>query len=75
MTRIPRNVKQKVFKPIEKIGKKINPITEKLVKSPNKLEKTPTKDVFFYDVFTDEACFDSEKAERLFNYGMNFLRH
>ena len=30
MTRIPRNVKPKVFKPIEKIGKKINPITEKI---------------------------------------------
>ena len=74
MTRIPRNVKPKVFIPIKnhKITKKINPVVENLVK-PAKLEKTPMEDVFFYDAFTDEACLDKEKVERLFKYGMSFL--
>ena len=74
MTRIPRNVKPKVFTPSKncKITKKINPVVEKLVK-PAKLEKTPMEDIFFYDAYPDEACLDKEKVERLFKYGMSFL--
>ena len=73
MTRIPRNVKPKVFTPSKncKITKKINPVVEKLVK-PSKLEKTPMNDSFFYEVFDEKV--DKEKAQRLFEYGMSFLR-
>ena len=73
MNRIPKNLKPKVFNQSKnnKVLKKINPITEKLVK-PSKLEKTPMNDSFFYEVFDEKV--DKEKAQRLFEYGMSFLR-
>ena len=63
MTRIPRNVKPKVIKPLENIvNKKINPVAEKTIK-PSSLERTPVRD-FFFDYSTESSGYFTKKEAK-----------
>ena len=62
MNRIPKNIKQKAFKPNKIKFKKPNPVVENTIKEGQKLERSPRKD--YFDFSTEELGYFTRRDSK-----------